>query len=137
MYMCYILPMLFLKCGYWVLEMALQDALRHYRITDVEPYFTAVFDLQHWTLKKQLPLRQAYRLAKRFVSIVPVCYPELLRPVTKTVRSRGTSPSIDCSSARTFDMTRRRIAWPGLDSMAHWMICSCDPQGAFEKSATP
>lgn len=35
---------LFLKCGYWCLEMVLQDAIQLYRKDGTEPYWSVIID---------------------------------------------------------------------------------------------
>lgn len=117
---------LFLKCGYWCLEMVLQDAIQLYRKDGTEPYWSVIIDLENWKLAKQLPIPQAlrvsffssfsvccllfccsaclvlfsphvrvcvffllfcllfffwYQLARKFLSVVPRVYPEILRRV--------------------------------------------------------
>ena len=72
---------LFLKCGYWCLEMVLQDAIQLYQTKGVEPYWSVIIDLENWSLGKQLPITQAFRLARKFLGVVPRVYPEILRRV--------------------------------------------------------
>jgi hypothetical protein len=55
---------LFLKCGYWCLEMVLQDAIKLYQKEGTEPYWSVVIDLENWTLGKQLPITQAFRVSR-------------------------------------------------------------------------